>query len=421
MPISIERNDLAHMNVDAVVVTANENLKITGGVGLAVAKAAGLSPVQQACDAIGFCPTGSAVATPGFALSAKTIVHAVGPVWHDGDLRERDLLRSAYDSALQCALDEGAQSVALPLISAGTFNAPVEVSFSIAMAAIRDFLDKHDVDIKLALYDRRAVAAALPMLGEIAEFIDDNYVDEHRDERLEQMRHYRAEIDAASYEAEHKQASMPHYDAPMAAPNAPGDYGSAPMPMPDARKPAGRRPGGIFGSLSRIGELIEELRERKDEEPSQHIEEISEYGASTTASMPPVEFSAQEAIAAAPDASLGEWLDALDEPFSTTLLALIDARGLTDAEVYKRANMSRQLFSKIRSDEYYRPTKKTALALAIALELDLDETEDLLQRAGFALSNSNKADVIVEYFILHGNHDIFAINEALYTFDQPLL
>ena len=93
MPFSIERNDLAHMNVDAVVVTANENLKITGGVGLAVAKAAGLSPVQQACDAIGFCPTGSAVATPGFALSAKTIVHAVGPVWHDGDLKRVKLSR----------------------------------------------------------------------------------------------------------------------------------------------------------------------------------------------------------------------------------------------------------------------------------------------------------------------------------------
>lgn len=126
-------------------------------------------------------------------------------------------------------------------------------------------------------------------------------------------------------------------------------------------------------------------------------------------------------MAAAPPTDLGAWLDALDAPFSTTLLALVDKRGLTDAQVYKRANMSRQLFSKIRSDANYRPTKKTALALAIALQLDLDETSDLLQRAGFALSNSSKADVIVEYFIVNGNYDIFAINEALYAFDQPLL
>ena len=83
--------------------------------------------------------------------------------------------------------------------------------------------------------------------------------------------------------------------------------------------------------------------------------------------------------------------------------------------------MSRQLFSKIRSDANYRPAKKTVLALAIALGLSLDETNDLLRRAGFALSNSNKADVIVEYFLVHGNYDIFTINEALYAFDQPVL
>ena len=123
----------------------------------------------------------------------------------------------------------------------------------------------------------------------------------------------------------------------------------------------------------------------------------------------------------AAEPSLAAWLDQLDEPFSTTLLELIDRKGMSDVQVYKRANMSRQLFSRIRSDADYRPAKKTVLALAIALKLSLEETRSLLERAGFAFSHANKRDVIVEYFIRNGDYDLFAVNEALYEFDQPLL
>ena len=94
---------------------------------------------------------------------------------------------------------------------------------------------------------------------------------------------------------------------------------------------------------------------------------------------------------------------------------------MTDAEVYKRAHMSRQLFSRIRSDANYRPAKKTVLALAIALRLGPDEARDLLERAGFALSHASKRDIIVEYFLEHGIFDLFAVHEALYEFDQPLI
>ena len=123
----------------------------------------------------------------------------------------------------------------------------------------------------------------------------------------------------------------------------------------------------------------------------------------------------------AAQSALDDAMGRLDEPFSQALLRLIDQTGKSDAEIYRRANLDRRLFSKIRSNEQYAPSKPTVLAFAIALCLTLAQTKDLLARAGFALSHSRKFDVVIEYFIVNAKYDIFEINEVLFHYDQPLL
>ncbi len=335
MPFSIVRNDIARVSADVVVNAANERLLAGGGVCGAIFAAAGYDELQAACAKVAPCPTGSAVSTPAFGLDAQWIVHAVGPRWIDGAHGEKDLLRSAYRSALAEAARLGARSIALPLISAGIFGFPPALALEIACAEIRAFLDgmqDNEMQVTLVVFDREAFALSLEEYDEVAALVDDEYV------------------------------------------------------------------------------LSRSIRDRA----ADLAVSMATFGLESNEKASPT-------VGAFDQSELTDLLDNLDASFSSTVLALIDARGLTDAQVYKRANLSRQLFSKLRRDDGYRPTKQTAVALAVALELSLDETEDLLGRAGLALSASSKFDVIVTYFIEHGRYDIYALNAMLFAFDQPLL
>ena len=129
----------------------------------------------------------------------------------------------------------------------------------------------------------------------------------------------------------------------------------------------------------------------------------------------------QGAAVQAPAISLSEALRGIDESFSEMVLRKIDESGMTDAKKKKKAQLDRKLFSKLRGNRLYKPSRQTAVALALALELSLEETRELLMKAGFALSHSSKFDIIIEYFISKGNYNRFEINEALYEFDQPLI
>jgi len=329
------------MHVDAIVNAANTALQMGGGVCGAIFKAAGADELKAACDKLAPIKTGEAVITPGFRLSAKYIIHTAGPVYRGGSYGEEEQLRSCYLNSLKCAIENKCESIAFPLISSGIYGYPKDKALQVATRAIHDFLDKHDISVYLAVFDKDSFVISEKLVGEVESYIDEHYVSEHRDSRRSR----------ALYEVDIDTEDQRVYDAPMTL------YDEYQILDEALRVPTG----------------------------------------------------------------LDELIGNLDEPFSQTLLRLIDAKGKTDVEVYKRANIDRKLFSKIRTGKGYMPGKRTILALAVALELTLDETEDLLRRAGYALSHSNKFDVIVEYFIANGKYDIFEINQVLFKYDQPLL
>ena len=334
MPLIIVRNDITKMSVDAIVNAAKESLLGGGGVDGCIHRAAGPELLAE-CRTLGGCRTGEAKITGAYRLPCRYIIHTVGPVWNGGKYGEREQLASCYRTSLALAKEYQCETVAFPLISSGIFGYPKDQALRVAVDTIGEFLLHNDMTVYLVIFDRRAYQISGKLFADIAEYIDDHYVDAHTDTRRERIR--RMNVFESRAEAICENAML----APMMAPKAVG--------------------------------------------------------------------------------GLDDLLAHLDAGFSETLLKLIDRSGKKDAEIYKKANVDRKLFSKIRNNPDYKPSKSTAIAFAIALELSLDETRDLIARAGYALSPSSKFDVIIEYFIMKRDYDIFKINEALFAFDQSLL
>ncbi len=430
MPFSIVRDDITHVRADAIVNAANEQLRMGGGVCGAIFRAAGARRLQRACDRIGHCDTGSAVATPAFDLPARKVIHAVGPIWQGGTHGERELLASCYRTSLELAESLGCHSIAFPLISAGIYGYPRREALEVARGEILSFIATHELDVILVLYDTGVVQVADDLRMRITRYIDDVYVDAHAD-RLARERWELEGLDASA----RADLNVP--------PTQAASEGLAKADVIEAEG-LGRCPhcGAPVGPQARyctrcgqaldgFGAWVEDTGALADAAPVAPSPREPLYGSAPGMPEPMAAPMVAPASAPAPKARrrpgltlpnpLRNLLDHMDAGFSETLLDLIDERGLKDAQVYKRANISRQHFSKMRSNPAYRPTKTTVLALAVALELSLEETQMLLERAGFALSHADRRDVIVEFFIREGIYDVFQINDALFAFDQPLL
>lgn len=370
MPFHIVQGDITKLTVDAIVNAANNSLLGGGGVDGAIHRAAG-PQLLEACRPLHGCQTGEAKITPGFRLPAKYVIHTVGPIWHGGQDGEPELLASAYRRSLELASENQCESVAFPLISSGVYGYPLEQALNVAVTTIRDFLDEHEMDVTLVIFSKRGFRMDGHIYEDLNAYLSSNLAVE---------------------------------------PGPSMCFGAMAQNVPNEQASPKRRVLFSKEKKAKLSNSAVSMQRMQDDMEVIHADMMMD---------------SLEACAEKPKReskmSLQEALENLDESFSQSLLRMIDERGMTDAECYKKANIDRKLFSKIRSDMYYRPSKQTVLAFAVALELNLEETEALLKKAGFAFSHASKSDVIVEYFIAKGEYDMYAINEALFAFDQHLL
>ena len=178
MPLEFVRNDITKMKVDVVVNSANPRAIVGGGVDRAIHKAAG-PELLIARQRIGNIATGKAFITPGYNLLAEYVIHTVGPVWQDGKHGERELLADCYKNSLQLAADHNCKSIAFPLISAGIFGCPPEIAIAVATRAIREFINEHDLDVYMVMFDRESFKISSSLFDDVQNYIDEVYVDEH--------------------------------------------------------------------------------------------------------------------------------------------------------------------------------------------------------------------------------------------------
>ena len=295
------------------------------------------------------------------------MIHTVGPVWRGGSFGEENLLRSCYENSLKLALDNGCLSIAFPLIATNNYGFPRDLALQIAISVFSAFLLEHEMQIYLVVFDRKSFQLSEKLFQDVASYIDEYYVDAREKAQYGPEGNNRSQRLRRQTDFTVCQSSVCYEEARDSAPTTPQ------APLPKARRKAAE---AVF---------------------------------------------AVPAMPAAKAISLEDMLKQADAGFTETLLKLIDKTGKKDSEIYKKALLSKQHFSKIRNNPDYKPTKPTAIALALALELDLDATKDLIGRAGYALTNSSKFDLIIRYFIEHEKYNLVEINCMLFEHDQSLL
>ena len=341
MPFEIIRNDITNMSVDAIVNTANPKPVIGRGTDTAIHQKAG-PKLLKARQEIGEIKCGQSAVTPAFGLDVRYVIHTVSPVWVGGKHREEDLLRQAYESALEAALAHKCRSVAFPLMAAGSYGFPKDLALSVAVRACNDFLLQHRMHITLVVFHGQAYQLSRQLVADVRSYVDEHYVE--KAERRE------------------------------------------------------------------YGPSTAQLRRRRE------IEQELLYGESICQAPMESECTIDDL-----KKSLEERLQEQHETFTQSMLRIIREKDLLDPEVYGRIMMDRKTFNKIKNAPDHHPQRRTALQLSIALRLNLDQTRDLIGKAGYALTDSNRADLILTYCIQNEEYDIDTIDELLVELGEKAL
>ena len=377
MPFKIIRQDITKLHTDAIVNTANPKPVVGRGTESRIYEVAGWDSLLKEREKYGDLEPGSAVATAAFDLPAKVVIHTVGRPWRGGSEGEEDVVRDCYRNSLKLAAKKECRSIAFPLLGTGAYGFPKTRALEIAEESFREWEDisPYDIKIILTVFDQDSYLLSEARYSRIEAYIDEHYVQETLD-------------------AEYTGPYEPTGDEVCEGAAAPVDDGEADVEMPS---PISSHHLLLRGARRAFGK--------------------SKMKAESSAPMEELRFAGM----AASKRDLKDVVAQAAETFQESLFRWIDERGMKDPEVYKKANLDKKLFSKIKKNKDYHPSKNTALALSIALRLNLDETKDLIGRAGYAFSPSEKFDLIIRFYIEEENYDIFEINEALYDFEQPLL
>lgn len=372
MPLKIIRNDITKMQVDAIVNTANPEPTYGAGVDAAVYMAAGKEQLLAARKEIGRMAEGDVAITPGFGLPAKHIIHAISPLYIDGKSGEEEKLRNCYKKSLHLAKEAGCMSIAFPLISTGSFGYPKNEGMAIALEEINSFLLGNLMLVYLVVFDEESTKLGNRLAPELEAYIDAHYVEEKQ--KVEYVRGFR--------EASRREESSTSF---LFATDS-SEKIRKPKRMPEFKC------CDMQVSVPSNASLCK--KETQDEADYSDFFEENQY-------------------------ALQERMSHLEDTFQEYLLYLIEAKGLTNTEVYKRALITKQLFSKIKLNPEYHPDKATAMRLCVGAGLNLDETKDLLARAGYALSPCDKRDIIFSFFIEHDVYDMIEIDIALEEHGLP--